>query len=319
MKHVLKKYAHRIVAFSLFAAVLGCAWDIWWHVAMGRDSNWEPPHLFVYACIALAIGTTFQEWHETRSRMWRRLLVTLAAVPFAAAFDQVWHDVFGSEDITHPLIVLSPPHIVLVSFLIASALLTLPLLHHDRDARAQEFFGALLFGTVFTLAMFFTVPFHPTSYGFAVLGFAGAGVVAYAFVLALLGAADWRQTFAGATLATIVFLLFYNISFGRSDIGEMIEVNPHNLPPIWLHAFACLAAAGWTDISRAVPLWLRGGVAGLLFGFIHFVFLSAFSPPEFRYGMDAAGVAVASCACGGALAGAVMGRLRGHVHHLARH
>src|SRR6185295_18107135 len=32
----------------------GNAWDLFWHIAIGRDSFWIPPHTMMYAAVALS-------------------------------------------------------------------------------------------------------------------------------------------------------------------------------------------------------------------------------------------------------------------------
>ena len=49
----------RAALWTLLASKLiagwGVQWDIQWHVLIGRDSFWIPPHVMTYAGVALAV------------------------------------------------------------------------------------------------------------------------------------------------------------------------------------------------------------------------------------------------------------------------
>src|SRR5258705_12901078 len=53
----------RAALWTLLAAKLvtgwGVQWDIQWHVLIGRDSFWVPPHVMTYAGVALAVIVSF--------------------------------------------------------------------------------------------------------------------------------------------------------------------------------------------------------------------------------------------------------------------
>ena len=88
---------------ALLVASIGLAWDIQWHVWVGRDSFWSPPHLLLYAGVtvagALAFGQVAGAWW-LRARPARGyqigaagLLLTLLAAPF----DELWHRIYGID------------------------------------------------------------------------------------------------------------------------------------------------------------------------------------------------------------------------------
>lgn len=64
----------RAIAAALTIAVVAATWDVWWHSAVGRDTFWEPPHLFLYSaalCViaGLLVGamvSTFDLFRRTR-------------------------------------------------------------------------------------------------------------------------------------------------------------------------------------------------------------------------------------------------------------
>lgn len=114
--------------FSSTSIVIGIMWDISWHISIGRDTFWSPPHMAVYlgAIVAgltsgwLALRTTFAGTEEDRAttvRLWgfRAPLGCWFAVwgAFAmltsAPFDNWWHEAYGLD-----IGVLTPPHTVLI-------------------------------------------------------------------------------------------------------------------------------------------------------------------------------------------------------------
>src|SRR4051794_13957568 len=40
-------------AAATVAVVLGSIWDISWHISVGRDTFWTPPHLLIQLCAAI--------------------------------------------------------------------------------------------------------------------------------------------------------------------------------------------------------------------------------------------------------------------------
>lgn len=143
----------RLTVSALFIAVMAGAWDAWWHGAIGRETFWEPPHLLLYSAVIVAIVAGVYGWYKTREKIWRRLAIILALVPLSAPFDDMWHRIFGIEDISSPLIVWSPPHLVLVGAIAASFVGLLPLIRRDIDVTAQRFFGGLTLAAILNLLL----------------------------------------------------------------------------------------------------------------------------------------------------------------------
>jgi hypothetical protein len=112
---------------SSACAVIGATWDISWHMSIGRDTFWSPPHLFIYASGLLAgftaawliLLTTFDTDAPLRAasiRMWGfqgplgAFLAAWGALAMitSAPFDDWWHNAYGLDTK-----ILSPPHLVL--------------------------------------------------------------------------------------------------------------------------------------------------------------------------------------------------------------
>jgi hypothetical protein len=110
------------------SAVVGDVWDISWHVSVGRDTFWTPPHVLVQLCAAiggltaayLVLRTTLTTDQPGRAASVR---VFGLRAPFgafvcgwgaltmivAAGFDNWWHEAYGLD-----VKVISPPHAVLI-------------------------------------------------------------------------------------------------------------------------------------------------------------------------------------------------------------
>jgi len=121
------------VLFASTSVVVGVMWDISWHQTIGRDAFLTPAHLAIYvgglaaglACGWLALKTTFAGTEEEKGRAvrfwgfraplgaWVAIWGTLAMLT-SAPFDDWWHNAYGLD-----VQILSPPHVVLASGIIA--------------------------------------------------------------------------------------------------------------------------------------------------------------------------------------------------------
>ncbi len=297
----------RFISAVLFTAVLAGAWDAWWHGAIGRDTFWGPPHLLLYSAVIVAIVAGIYGWYKTREKIWRRLAILLALVPISAPFDDLWHRLFGVEDISSPLIVWSPPHLVLIGAIAASLIGLLPLIRRDRDITAQRFFGGLTFAAILNLFLFLATPVQPTG-PYELIGFWGAGIVAFLLVGVFLTASRWLAGVAGATLVAVFSLVISAIGFG-DKIAPGIVIQPHDHPPAWLTIFSLLVSVAIIDFTKRKPLWIGGAFAGILWGGLLYGFSSMFFKPEFQYTAGDTGIAVFASLIGGIIAGLFVSRL----------
>lgn len=105
----------------------GVQWDIQWHLRIGRDSFWIPPHVMTYAGVAVTVLVSFgvlarDTWRRRAGRppdgtvRWLGLTGTrgfhlaawgIALTVLAAPVDDLWHRLFGL-DVT----LWSPPHLL---------------------------------------------------------------------------------------------------------------------------------------------------------------------------------------------------------------
>ena len=123
--------AAALVVFFMTLAVFGVSWDIQWHYAVGRDSFWIPPHLFLYSgvvlagltCIVTVLGDTWRYYRNAPGATAGNTLaflgifhgptgiiaagLGLTTMLVAAPFDDWWHRQYGIDTS-----IWSPPHLV---------------------------------------------------------------------------------------------------------------------------------------------------------------------------------------------------------------
>src|SRR6478672_7751342 len=115
----------RVIGALTVLALLGAfgnAWDLFWHIAIGRDSFWIPPHTMMYAAVALSglialavvLGDTLRraDWLSAMLRFRAPLgffLLGLGVLQMllSAPFDDWWHRRYGVD-----VSVWSPPHLI---------------------------------------------------------------------------------------------------------------------------------------------------------------------------------------------------------------
>lgn len=162
----------RAALWGMLAAKLwggwGLTWDIRWHLLIGRDSFWIPPHLLIYWAVTVvllvSLATLARETLRARSGRpapgavrraglvgtpgthlaFRGVVLTLLSAPI----DNLWHRLFGL-DVT----IWSPPHLLgLLGSQVNSVgclLLAVETYPSDRFARLSALLlgGAIFFAT----------------------------------------------------------------------------------------------------------------------------------------------------------------------------
>ena len=157
-----------VLLLAKLTAGWGLGWDIRWHLLIGRDSFWIPPHVLTYASITAAVMVAFavvalETWWARGGRapsgtvriaglvatpgfhlVWLGMALTILAAPI----DDLWHRLFGI-DVT----LWSPPHLLGLAGAQVStlALLVVPVEIWPAGSRARGVAlfvaGAFLFGT----------------------------------------------------------------------------------------------------------------------------------------------------------------------------
>lgn len=298
-------YLVRSVLSALFTAVVAGTWDVWWHTNMGRDSFWEPPHILLYGSVTVAIAGGVYGWRLYQSKVWKRIAATLCLILIAAPFDELWHRTFGVEPVSSPIIVWSPPHLLLILSLVLSFAMLLPALQEEKDAHARRVFGAMAFAAILSLLLFALAPIQPTG-PFALLGFWGAGPTAFVMVLVYLLAQKWIGGFGPTFTFALFVLMLTAIEFGEGSATENTAIVPHDHLPAWLTAFSILLPAIAIDVMDRFPLPVRGAVAGFFCCGLVYGFSWMFFAPEFVYSLQEGAIALASGTLGGLLAGVAL-------------
>ncbi len=303
----------RLIVISLFSAVLAGTWDVWWHAALGRETFWSPPHLLLYASVIIAIVAGFYGWRVTKERSWKWLAIVLFLIPASAPFDELWHRMFGVEAINSPLIVWSPPHVILILSLVSSFLYLFVHLQRDEDITAKHLLQSVALASALSLLLFLASPLEPIG-PYHLIGFAGAAVGSGIIALFFLFAQQWMRRFGSAVSVAGIFMLLAAMNFGEKVAPNTI-IQPHDHSPGWLMIFSCLVPALLADLLYTKPLWVRGGLIGLLHSTILYGFSSRFFEPYFQYGSADMWIAIIASLVAGAIAGLLiqfLSRLRFH-------
>lgn len=292
----------------MLLVVIGGAWDVWWHTMVGRETFFEPPHLMIYGGVLIAVAVGFLAWRVRGELRWKRLALALLAIPLIVApFDEIWHRIFGFEDLTSVWIIWSPPHVALDLSLIGVVVLLLPFVDRERE-ELRNFFGAAAFATLITLLSFLVIPLDPEG-PFHLFGWWGAlGASAVLTASLAYGARFLRGSVSALTIA--VFLMVYIAIDAEVGVKSPdIIMRPYFDYPTWLVVFALLSFAALIDGVKAIPLPGRGALGGLLWGLILYGAGSFFVPEAFSYGTPAIVAAAISATIGGFFGGIAATRL----------
>ncbi len=144
------------VVFSSLCIVWGLLWDIMWHMSIGRDGLFSPPHLLIY--VGAVVSGLFSGYQILRLtllknaperaesvRFWGVFYGSLGAMYCvwgaiamltSAPFDDWWHNTYGLD-----VQILTPPHTILATgmmFVQFGAMMgVLALQNRTRDAAAN--------------------------------------------------------------------------------------------------------------------------------------------------------------------------------------
>ncbi len=287
----------RSIIFSICAGVTALIWDGWWHVAVGRETFLEPPHIVLYFSVMFAVVAAVYGWFKTKEVVWRHLAVTTFFVPLSAPFDDAWHRLFGVENLNSTLIIWSPPHLVLFGSLVASFIMVLPLLRKD-TVTAQQVFGAYIFAVITAILFGVIAPFYPFG-PFILLGFWGAGILAAVLVGIYIAANAWLPKPGGATSVALVFLSLYFLQNAETIAPGVVIPNFPHPPPFFLF-FSTLLPALIID-SNKFSLPIRGNLGGLVYGIVLYGFSSQFLQAVFHYSFQNGMIAIFTSIVGGML------------------
>jgi len=268
-----------VIALLKLLNLFGGIWDIQWHVAIGRDSLWIPPHLLVI--VAFVSGMCLVSWmlvhetHLTRSGVKLEGTVHLgpihaplgffgvffgyAAALLSGGFDELWHEVLG-VDVT----LWSPPHLaIMFSTMVVDYSLLIGLVESGRRRELKfawtgpflwvfVLVGAYTFEAVnFQMAQAFIVSFAAQSAGVVRLLF--PVLVGSLFPMSLLLIIGLARRFWPASLIFVTALGLQYIGVGVAAVGfaalrpvsvveEFVRLNPDSTIAL---------ARQWPDRFRA--------------------------------------------------------------------
>lgn len=274
---------------------------MWWHGSVGRDTFWEPPHIVLYASIVASIAIGVYGWYKTREAVWKRLAFALLAILVAAPVDEFWHRTFGIEGPASPLIVWSPPHVILILAVVGSMVMLLPIVRREEDERVRWVMRSALLAGVLSLGLFLMIPLQPLGLH-ALLGFYGAAFITLLTTLVLL-IAQRNTGSLNATMTAVFILLLSAMLTGEASAVQAVQgIPPHPHPPFWIQIASLFGGAAVMDLYARKSVVFRGLSFGVVYGFVFYVTARLFIEPEFTYTPGSAGVAIIASVVGGALA-----------------
>jgi hypothetical protein len=128
----IKPYVYVCVVASA-AIIMGFIWDISWHMSIGRDRFFTPPHCFIYT--GATIAGCFSGYEVLRISFWGSPVEKAGSIKFwgifysslggllciwgamamltSAPYDNWWHNTYGLDTK-----ILSPPHTLLLTGMI---------------------------------------------------------------------------------------------------------------------------------------------------------------------------------------------------------
>ena len=268
-----------ILALGSLSGLVGVYWDISWHIDMGRDSFFSPPHTFIYASMLIALLISI--YGLIRDRRHSALHLSFAntslhpgllIVAFGAALelffapaDDLWHRQFGAD-----LSLWAPMHLIGVSGLILFTFGALISSWIERrlslDSNSKKFYGlcslffaAVLLGWLMLLLSEyeFGVPAFPV--------FWHPLLVTALPVFPLLMMAKLRPVPFAATLTALIFTLMRFLLAGWLTMTASLDLAGITQPVIPILITTALAAD--LLIKRKLPLWLLSLILGLV-GFV---------------------------------------------------
>ena len=275
----------RAVLWALLASKViagwGVQWDIQWHVLIGRDSFWIPPHVMTYAGVSAAVFFSFgmlllETWRGTGSvrilglsgsRGFHLAAWGMAVTILAAPIDDLWHRLFGI-DVT----LWSPPHLMGILGVVINGWACFTIareVHPDRSRgrlAAMIVTGAGLYGSLhLTVDPTFRLAYLHGGvlfYAFAILG---ALVLPLALVpTARVSGSRWAPL-AALVLVALVGMMGHRIARAGFEITQPVSVIENEITK---DPTSPIAVANITARKNGFPPGRVGGLPLLIMGFL---------------------------------------------------
>jgi len=270
---------------------VGGLWDVSWHMSIGRDSFWTPPHLLIQFCAVLGavtcsiviLNTTFGNDRFMRASsvsvlgfrgplgvfvvMWGA-----AAMLISAPFDNWWHNAYGLD-----VKILSPPHALLglgaACIHLGGMLLILGCMNRA-DGYARSRLGWLFLfaaGVILCDFMFFSIEYTITPFMHSAI-FYRAVSIGVPFVMQAAAQASGKR-WAATTVAGVytVFFLVEGVILRQFSaeprLGPVYNKVTHYVFPFF--PLLIIVAAFSLDVLRPYVRgwnkWLQALVMGVVF------------------------------------------------------
>lgn len=296
-----KQWLAHFVCTCLSVAALAGSWDVWWHMVVVRDTFFEPPHVLLYGSAGMGILAGIYGWYVFRNKKWAHLATILSIIPLGAPFDDWWHIIFGVENLASPLIVWSPPHLILIIGLGGAFIMLLQLIKEDRDIILHEFFISLIFAALIGLGYFLVGPLQPFE-NQHLWGFWGAGGTAFVISFLTLWAQKDFLSPLTATHVAMIFTLFALTNI-HASVSPRLIIQSHPHLPNWIYIFSFVFPAVVIDLIQKKALIVKGTVIAVLYGGVFYGASYYFVEYPFQFSVLDTSVAIISCLLGGLLAG----------------
>ncbi|MFI5312144.1 MAG: hypothetical protein ACHQQ3_12970 [Gemmatimonadales bacterium] len=232
---------------SASGIAIGLLWDISWHMSIGRDTFWAPPHMLEYlsgvtaglSCGYVVLRTTFAGRPEDRSvtvgfwgfrgplGAWITIWGTFAML-VSAPFDDWWHNAYGLD-----VKIVSPPHMLLfwgmLGIVVGALALTAAAQNRsagERDELRDAWLYAIAGGVLCLIFVNGTLEYSWPNTQHAPLFYCVWGGV---FPLLLVGYSRAGRLRYPATAAALVYMLVW---LGIGLLFRHVSAQP-KLAPIW--------------------------------------------------------------------------------------
>ncbi|MCH7969235.1 MAG: hypothetical protein IH841_08345 [Thaumarchaeota archaeon] len=237
-KTFLGKKSWQTVCFPVTSLVIIAAinFDGFWHVSIGRDSLFIPPHLILYSGLVFL----FIFLYKTKGSVPKITWLLAALVVISGPFDDWWHTNFGVEQINDLLIVWSPPHLMVELSLIGLFLIVLKKL----VIQNAKFSLTLQWAAIFSLVLITLMPLDLLS-PYQVLGVFGGLINIFVIGFLVYTYFELRRSYL-FPLLVVMFLLSIPLYLQEGPITDFEKFHEH-LPIITL-AVIFLGPAAIVDI-----------------------------------------------------------------------
>ena len=273
------------------SVVAGSVWDISWHVSIGRDTFWTPPHLLIQLCaaigglsaIVLIAEHSFRRGAGSRAGSVRLFGLRAPVGAFlcgwgalamltSAPFDNWWHQAYGLD-----VKVVSPPHVLLAVGAVAIVYggFALAMAERNRAAAALEsriegIFVALI-GAAMLSSQAELIEYSSKSLMHSAI-FYRASAIPFPLQLALVRRVAGRRwaCLSAAAVYTLVALAqewILPLFPAEQKLGPVLQRVPYMAPlgfPLLMMAPAALFDLAWRRLEPR-GAWTQAVASGVLF------------------------------------------------------